>query len=86
MVDQRALKGVLEDWLSNPTWKEYYDMAPSDKCREYIALDFYASETEDEQAFEEMDAMLKDLGHDDLTYLYINAVGPEKAKFAKLLK
>ena len=85
MIDTQAVRENLDEWLKNPSWKEYYDAAPSQKCRNYIKMDFYASETEEEEAFEELDRLLKELGDYDLKYLYDNAEGPEKAKFAKLL-
>lgn len=85
MVDKMAVRENLDEWLKNPSWHRYYDLAPSQKCREYIALDFYASETEEEEAFEALDAKLKELDEYDLRFLYDNAMGPEKEKFAKLI-
>lgn len=79
------VKENLEEWLKNPSWKMYYDAAPSEMCRTYIALDFYASETEDEEAFKAMDALLGKLSEDDLRYLMENAEGPERAVFARAL-
>ncbi len=35
---------ILEKWLKNPAWREYYEQAPSEKCREFIALEFCYSE------------------------------------------
>ena len=86
MVNPRAVRENLNEWLQNPTWKEYYDEAPSQLCREYISLDFYASETEDEEAFKKMDRIIQDLRKEDLQYLYANAEGPEKKQYAELIK
>jgi hypothetical protein len=71
--------------LENPTWKHYYEGAPTEALKAYIALDFYASETESEEAFDRLDGMLKKLNHEEVQYLYDRAIGPEKAKFAKIL-
>lgn len=86
MINKQAVRENLDERLQNPTWKKHYDGAPSQKCREYIALDFYASETEDEEAFDALDAKLRELSREDVQYLYEQAYGPEKAKFAKLLE
>jgi len=85
MVNPKAVRDNLREWCKNPYWKAFYEGAPSELCRDYIALDFYASETEDEEAFEMMDLFEKDFKRTDLEYLYKNATGPEKAKFAKML-
>lgn len=84
-MDMNKVEANLKGWLQNPTWKSFYDEAPSDKCREYIAMDFYASETESEEAFLKMDELLKGLGYEDLNYLYHRSIGPEKAKFAGMI-
>ena len=41
-------KGILNEWLENPSWREYFEKAPSEKCREVIALEFVYSELEEE--------------------------------------
>ena len=86
MIDKSEVRKNLREWLQNPSWKEYFEKSPSDLCKDYIALMFYASETEDEEVFEEMDAMERKLSQEDLKYLYDNAVGPEKARLAKLIQ
>lgn len=60
---------TLKEWLENPTWRKYYEDAPSEKCREYIALEFRYSDTEDEEIAEEMDALLGMLKAEDLRHL-----------------
>ena len=85
MVNPKAVRDNLREWLKNPTWKEYYEGTTSELLREYIALDFYASETENAEAFDKMDRLLQDMSRTELQYLYDNAIGPEKGKFAKLL-
>ena len=59
-VDQLVLKGkvplkenaltnrVVNEWLKNPSWRKYYETAPSDKCRELIVLEFMYSDDEGE--------------------------------------
>ena len=86
MVDTNAVKANLEDWLQNPSWAEYYDNAPSDGCKEFIAMDFYASETEDEDAFRAMDDLESSLSLEDLKYLYENSEGPERARLAQKIR
>lgn len=85
MIDPTAVRQNLDEWLQNPTWKELYDGAPSAACRKYIAMDFYASETEEDEAFDELDRMLEALDAEDLKYLYNGAEGPEKKRFAQLI-
>ena len=48
-------------------------------------MDFYASETESDEAFNALDAMLKTLDYEDVNYLCHRSIGPEKAKFAAML-
>ena len=60
---------ALKEWLENPYWKKYYEDAPSEKCREYIALEFRYSDTEDEGIAEKMDALLETLRTEDLRHL-----------------
>lgn len=69
MIDMDEVKTILDDTLENPYWAEYYNNAPSNKCREYIALEFYYSEYEDDETAEAMDAIEEQLGVDDLRWL-----------------
>ena len=68
-MDTQAVRENLEEWLKNPSWAEYYNGAPSDRCREFIALEFYYSEYEEEETAEEMDRIEGELGIDDLRHL-----------------
>ena len=71
---------ALKEWLENPTWKKYYEEAPSEKCRKYIALEFRYSDTEDEEIAEEMDALQETLRAEDLRHLAAYAGNnPERA-------
>ena len=71
---------ILKEWLENPSWREYYEKAPSEKCREVIALEFLYSELEEEELLEELEAAEKKLGLEDWQYLYRHAHGPEKKR------
>ena len=73
-------KDILNEWLGNPSWREYYEKAPSEKCREVIALEFVYSELETEEILEELDAAEKELTLEDWQYLYKYAHGPEKKR------
>ena len=74
----------IREWLENPYWKKYYEEAPSDSCRQYIALDFRYSDTEDEEVAEAMDALLETLRAEDLRHLAAYAGNnPQKAAFLK---
>ncbi len=59
----------LKEWLENPSWAEYYNSAPTDRCREYIALEFRFSETEDEETCEEMDRIENEMDAAELRHL-----------------
>ena len=78
MINQYA--EILNEWLENPSWREYYEQAPSEKCREVIALEFVYSELETEEILEELEAAEKELGLEDWQYLYRHARGPEKKR------
>ena len=73
-------KGILNEWLENPSWREYFEKAPSEKCREVIALGFVYSELETEEILEELEAAEKELVLEDWQYLYKHAHGPEKKR------
>ena len=69
MDTAKAINTVLQEWLENPAWKAYYEEAPSDRCREFIALEFYYSDTEDEETAQNMDKIEAGLGIEDLKHL-----------------
>ena len=71
---------ILNEWLKNPSWREYYEKAPSEKCREVIALEFAYSELETEEILGELEAAEKELALEDWQYLYRYAHGPEKKR------
>ncbi|MBQ9251572.1 MAG: hypothetical protein IJ188_02925 [Clostridia bacterium] len=86
MVNQDAVKEVLTEWLDNPYWAAYYNDAPTEECKHYVALQMYASDTEDEEAFEELDQLLKHMGLPELNHLLQYAGNtPERARIAKII-
>ena len=70
MIDRDEVREILEDTLRNPSWAEYYNGAPSDRCREFISLEFYYSEYEDDETGEAMDEIEETLDIDDLRHLF----------------
>ena len=83
MLDTKAVLDCLAEWLENPYWGEYYNNAPSDLCKEYIETYFYASDTEDDDAFAKMDEIEPKLSLEDWKYLLKYSTGPEKGKITK---
>ena len=79
MINQYA--EILNEWLENSSWREVYEKAPSEKCREVIALEFVYSELETEEILEELEAAEKELALEDWQYLYKYAGNsPEKKR------
>ena len=69
------MERILKEWLENPFWREYYEGAPSDRCRELIALEFmYSEDGYDEEELEEiqreMERVEETLGLEDWQHLY----------------
>ena len=69
MTDRNEVRIILEDTLENPYWAAYYRDAPTDRCREFIALEFYYSEYEDEETGAEMDLIEAEMDAAELRYL-----------------
>ena len=70
MTDTEKVRENLAEWLGNPSWAEYYGGAPSERCREFIALEFYYSEYEEEEAAEAMDGIEDGMDAEELRYLF----------------
>ena len=70
MTEKNTLKEILALYLENPYWREYYETAPTELCREYIALEFYLSDYESEEALAEIRRIEDILGLDDWRHLY----------------
>ena len=85
MTDE--VKECLKEWLENPAWAEYYNDAPTDLCKEFIALEFYYSDTEDEETLAEMEKLKEGFNVADYKHLYKYAGnGPEKGEYAQRIK
>lgn len=69
-IPMEAFRQNLNEWLENPSWREYYETAPSIKCQTLIALEFWYSETESEAAVEAMEGVEEDLKLEDWKHLY----------------
>ena len=65
----RKVAENLKEWLENPHWRKYYEGAPSEKCKEQIALEFYCSEYETDETAAELDRTEKELSLEDWRYL-----------------
>lgn len=59
----------LEEWLENPRWRKYWEEAPSEKCREQIALEFHYSEYELDETAAMLDRIEEELSLEDWRYL-----------------
>ena len=71
----------LNEWLKNPYWREYFEKAPSEKCREVIALEFLYSELEEDEVLEQLDEAEKELKLEDWQHMYrYSGNGPEKKR------
>jgi len=71
----------LNDWCENRYYGMYYLHAPSEQCKEYIAYELYASETEEDEAFAKMDEIAESLTLEDWKYLLkYSGEGPEKGR------
>lgn len=87
MIDQNEVQECLREWLNNPYWAEYYEGAPSEECKRYIELDFYYSDTEDEEAAKEMDAMEGNLTVKDWKWLLkYSGDDPNKARIMNKIR
>ena len=72
---------ILNEWLKNPYWREYFEKAPSEKCREVIALEFLYSELEEDEVLEQLDEADKELKLEDWQHMYrYSGNGPEKKR------
>ena len=60
-MDDGKLKKAIGVFLKNPYWKEYYETAPSEECKEYIEHDFYFSLFGGSEEIEKRDKELEDL-------------------------
>lgn len=83
MIDPYAVDRNLSEWLENPSWKAIYENAPTEESKKYLEMLFYASETEEDEAFNALDALEELLKPVDYEYMYSFTQGPERAKWAR---
>lgn len=43
MIDKKKMQTAFEAFMANPSWKRYYEGAPSDACKRYIKFTWYRS-------------------------------------------
>ena len=70
MINRNEVRKNLEEMLENPFWAEYYHKAPSARCQEFIGLEFYYSEYEDDETGAAMDAIEDEMNVSDLRHLF----------------
>lgn len=56
-------------YMENPHWRGYYETAPSEVCREFIAMEFYYSEHQTGEAEDILSEMEEELGLEDWQHL-----------------
>ena len=65
-----AKERCLKEWLENPSWRECYESAPSEQCRELIALEFMYSDRQTDALVRQMERAEEKLALADWQYLY----------------
>lgn len=86
MTDSNRFRKMLGEWLKNPAWAKYYYGAPTERCRVYIALEFYYSDTEDGTAAAAMDETEAKMDAAELRYMYAwCGHNPRKGKLARMI-
>ena len=64
------IKKALDGFRRNPTWKEYYDEAPSEECRKYITAEFCWSVYDDRERETELkESILAEFSKTDWAYI-----------------
>ena len=82
MANTEKIQKAVEEFTKNPHWKKYYEQAPSDGCKQHIALTFcfslYGEAGDIKQRTAELEAAFTVT---DWQYLYDHAGNnPFKAK------
>jgi len=54
-MDEKMIAKAVREFRRSFTWRCYYDDAPSEACRRYIALEFYSGMDVREEDIEEAD-------------------------------
>lgn len=77
MIEESKRKDAIDGFLKNPYWKRYYDNAPTDECREYIACTFSFSKHGDPDDLSRKKSIEPKLKASDWRYLYENEGNPQ---------
>ena len=86
-IFETDLAETLQSWRKNPFWNQYYKTAPSILCKTLIALEYYYSDTESEDAANAMDQVEESLGLEDWKHLYhYCGNNPRKGKIRRKIK
>ena len=64
------MQETLNEWLENLFWRQCYETAPSEKCRELIALEFMYSDDPSDETLRDMECVEETLGLEDWQHLY----------------
>ena len=85
------LKNAVNVFRENSYWRSYYDDAPSDKCREYIAFDFacsiYLKKEINNEYWEQNNKLENELDYDDWKWLYKHSGNnPTRKKYKKKME
>ena len=71
MYTEKQQKMAMALFMANPHWKEYYETAPSDLCKEYIKLSFCFSHSgHDEDATKRKKEIKETMSPEDWKHLY----------------
>ena len=74
MANTKNIRKTVEEFTKNPHWKKYYEQAPSDGCKQHIALTFYSSFYGESADIKQRKVSLEaDFTITDWQYLYDNA-------------
>ena len=82
MLKIDKMQEAIDEFIKNPYWRDYYEKAPTESCKQRIALTFcYSLYGEPKDIKKQKEKLEKDFTITDWQYLYDNAGNnPFKAK------
>lgn len=88
MANTDKIQKAIEEFTKNNYWKKYYELAPSDGCKQHIALTFCYSLYGEPADIKQREASLEaDFSVSDWQYLYDHeGINPFKAKCKKKIE
>ena len=88
MANTDKIQKAVEEFTKNPHWQKYYGQAPSNGCKQHIALTFcYSLYGEPVDIKQQKEALEEDFTITDWKYLYDNAGNnPFKTKCRKKIE